>query len=185
MRRWFRGRRVALVALCVGIVAAALLAFLTLAPKQSSEVAGSPLVGKQAPATVGPVINGRGQATLAALRGKWVLVNFFASWCTPCQQETPQLKAFYATQIGGADSAIFGIEYDPNDAANASKYLAANGATWPVINDPTADVAWGVHGIPESYLVSPSGQVVGKYTGGVTADSVTKQIDSFGGSAVP
>lgn len=201
----FGGGRVRWVALGVGIVAAALFALLTLAPKQSSEIASSPLVGKQAPTTAGPVIGGpvgggsvgggsvgggsaaggSGQVSLAALRGKWVLVNFFASWCTPCQQETPQLKAFYAAQEQGGDATILGVEYDPTDTGNAAKYLATNGATWPVINDPSADVTWGVHGIPESYIVSPNGQVVGKYTGGVTAASVAKQISSFGGSAAP
>lgn len=172
-------RRVTWVALGVAVVVAALFVALTAAPQQSSVQARSPLIGKPAPGATGAVIDGSGQANLAALGGKWVLVNFFASWCQPCQQELPELKALQAGRAG----TVFGIEYDPGDAGDARSYLAAQHVPWPVVSDADADVAWGVHGIPESYLVSPAGTVVAKYTGGVRAADVTAEIHALGGAA--
>lgn len=169
------------MALGIAALLAALFAVLTAAPQQSSVTAKSPLLGKAAPPAGGSVINGPGQASLGALGGHWVLVNFFASWCQPCQQELPQLKAFQGGAGRGTPATVFGIEYDPGDAGAARSYLAAQQVGWPVVQDGNADVAWGVHGIPESYLVSPAGMVVAKYTGGVRAADVNAEIRTLGG----
>ncbi len=127
-RVWWRRRRVTWAALGIAALVAALFAVLTTAPQQSSVTANSPLLGKPAPAAGGSVINGPGQASLGALGGHWVLVNFFASWCQPCQQELPQLKAFQAGAGRDAPATVFGIEYDPGDAGTARAYLAAQKA---------------------------------------------------------
>lgn len=177
-----RRRRLAWVATVVAAAAAAaLVAAFAAAPQSADTQLRSPLVGRPAPAVSGPVINGSGSMDLAALGGKWVLVNFFASWCPPCQAETPQLQAFEREHATAGDAAVLGVEYDAGDAGNARSYLATQHATWPVVDDAAADVLWGVHGIPESYLVSPSRLVVAKYAGGVTAAKVDSQIAAVEG----
>ena len=175
-----RRRGVLWVSLSVATVLAGLLAVFAVAPQSSVQVQ-TPMLGKLAPNLTGPVINGPGHASLATLRGQWVLVNFFASWCPPCRAEMPQLKAFEHQHAATGDAAILGVEYDQTDVGHARSYLAAQKVTWPVVEDGSADVVWGVHGIPESYLVAPSGLVAVKYAGGVTESSLDAQIAQFGG----
>lgn len=166
-------------ALGAAAVVAALVAVFALSPQSANVEPRSPLLGKPAPAAGGAVINGSGTTQLAAMRGKWVLVNFFASWCGPCQAEMPQLEDFQQQHAAKGDATIFGVEYDAGDVNAARSYLAAQHATWPVVNDASADVSWGVHGIPESYLVDPTGLVVAKYTGDVTAALLDSEIASL------
>lgn len=169
------------VSLGTAVVLAVLVGIFASAPQASVQVQ-SPLVGKPAPALGGPVIDGAGQNSLSSLQGKWVLVNFFASWCGPCQSEMPQLQAFEQQHKAAADATVLGVEYDGSDVGNARSYLASQHAAWPVVNDGTADVAWGVHGIPESYLVAPNGVVALKYAGGITAAALDAQIAAYSGS---
>jgi cytochrome c biogenesis protein CcmG/thiol:disulfide interchange protein DsbE len=184
--RWSRsGRRVRWsgarwAALGSAAAVAVLVAVFAVAPASSSSNAPVPLLGKPAPDLSGPVINGTGHAALASLTGKWVLVNFFASYCPPCQAEMPQLSLFARQHTRTGDAAILGVEYDATDVASARSYLVARHASWPVVDDATADVIWGVHGIPESYLVSPAGLVVAKYTGELTAAELDRAIAMYG-----
>jgi len=182
-----RRRLILWVSLACAVALAVLVGVFASAPQASVQMQ-SPLIGRLAPGLSGPVIdgpaiNGPGQASLVSLRGKWVLVNFFASWCVPCQEELPQLQAFQQRHGPAGDATILGVEYDQSDVGHARAYLAAQKATWPVVSDDAADVEWGVHGIPESYLVAPDGRVASKYAGGVTAASLDDQIASLGGSA--
>ena len=178
-------RRVILwVSLGTAAVVAVLVGVFASAPQASVQMQ-SPLLDHAAPALAGPVINGPGQASLVSDRGKWVLVNFFASWCGPCQQEMPQLLAFQRQHAAAGDATILGVEYDQTDVGNAHSYLAGQKATWPVITDNSADVRWGVHGIPESYLVGPDGLVAVKYAGDITMSSLDAQIAKLGGPAAP
>ena len=80
-------------ALGVGVVGTALVAVLATRPPASMYMADSPLVGKPAPAIVAKSFAGP-TVTLSSMRGRWVLVNFFAPWCSACQQEEPQLEQF-------------------------------------------------------------------------------------------
>ncbi|HLI23757.1 MAG TPA: TlpA disulfide reductase family protein, partial [Acidimicrobiales bacterium] len=96
---------------------AVLVAVFAVAPQSSSSDAPVPLLGKPAPAVGGPVINGSGRATLSSMAGKWVLVNFFASYCPPCQAEMPQLGLFVRQHARASDAAVLGVEYDATDVA--------------------------------------------------------------------
>ena len=159
--RWIAG--------AVVVVGAALVALLATRPQAALTEVDTPLIGHQAPALSGTTLDGQ-RFDLAALQGRWVVVNFFASWCPPCQQEEPELVtfAFEHRQPGGA--ALVGVVYD-DSAAAAKSFLSSSGATWPAITDPegTAAVAFGVRGPPETFLVSPTGTVVAHLDGPVTA----------------
>jgi cytochrome c biogenesis protein CcmG/thiol:disulfide interchange protein DsbE len=144
------------------------------AKPSSQQGASSPLIGKPAPAISGKSLSGDGNYSLTQFRGKWVLVNFAASWCVPCREETPQLKDFYAQHGGAEPDVVLAVAYDESDLGNLASYLRAQDASWPAINDGQAVVEYGVSGIPESYLVDPEGTVVAKYLGGVT----TKEINT-------
>ena len=101
--------------------------------------------------------------SLNALKGKYVLIDFWATWCPDCRKITPQLKALHERY--GNKVAFIGISFDRDDAKLA-EYLKANGITWPQHREKTAKgesalgKAFGVKWIPAIYLIDPSGKVV-------------------------
>lgn len=166
---------------CVGgaTVAAALVGVAANAHPSNEQLSTSPLQGHQAPAISGPAVaDGASHVGLSQFRHKWVLVNFMASWCTDCREEMGQLKLFYRQHRAAGDATILGVEYDPPDLGHLRSYLAQQGAAWPVVNDPEADVPYGVTAIPLSYLVAPGGTVYESILGKVKAselDSLLRQ----------
>jgi cytochrome c biogenesis protein CcmG, thiol:disulfide interchange protein DsbE len=163
------------IALTVGAVVAALVVLLatsTSATKaQQQQQANSPLLGKPAPEIAGPAVNG-GTAELSAYRGKWVLVNFFASWCIPCQLEQGDLVRFQQHHQSAGDAVIFAVRFDDPEVGAIRTLMTKSGATWPVVDDPEAKIQWGVTGPPESFLVDPSGTVRAHVLGQVNADAI-------------
>jgi cytochrome c biogenesis protein CcmG/thiol:disulfide interchange protein DsbE len=159
------------VVLAVGAVVAVLVAVLATSKSASEVEAASPLLGKPAPPVSGPTLDGP-PARLDGLRGKWVLVNFFASWCVPCQKEMPELVRFEERHATTGDAAVFAVRYDDPDQAPLRQLMARYHAVWPIVDDSQAKVDWGVAGIPESYLVDPDGIVLSRIVGGVNADAL-------------
>jgi cytochrome c biogenesis protein CcmG/thiol:disulfide interchange protein DsbE len=156
------------VALCVLVVAAALVAVLATRPPSSYTEVQTPLLGKQAPSVTGTTLSG-GRFDLSSLRGSWVVLNFFASWCPPCQQEEADLVKFQTQQGSGRDVALVGVVYD-DSASAARRFLEQTGATWPAVADPGARIAldYGVRGPPETFIISPEGIVTVHLDGAVT-----------------
>ena len=176
-------RRAPVVAGLVAVVVAALVALFALSPNDAERREAAPLVGKPAPAIKATTIDGD-HFDLDALRGGWVLVNFFATWCGPCKVEQPELIRF-AEEHSGSD---FVVSISLNEGpADAKKFFAANGGDWPVIAQGNGSIAldYGVIRLPESYLVDPDGIVVAEFNGGVTAAGVDRLIsgDSNGGGS--
>jgi cytochrome c biogenesis protein CcmG/thiol:disulfide interchange protein DsbE len=161
------------IALAVGAVVAALVVLLATSKSATKEQqqANSPLLRKPAPEIAGPVIGG-GTAKLSANRGKWVLVNFFASWCIPCQQEQGDLVRFQQHHQTAGDAVIFAVRFDDPEVGAIRTLMTKSGATWPVVDDPEAKIRWGVTGPPESFLVDPGGTVVAHIVGQVNAGAL-------------
>lgn len=166
LRSSHRARWIAGVVLVAGASLVALLA--TRPPAAATEVA-TPLLGHGAPRLSGTTLAGR-SFDLAALRGRWVVVNFFASWCPPCRQEEPELVTFAFEHRQPGDASLVGVVYD-DSAAAARGFLDSSGGTWPALPDPdgAASVAFGVRAPPETFIVSPAGTVVVHLDGPVTA----------------
>jgi cytochrome c biogenesis protein CcmG/thiol:disulfide interchange protein DsbE len=170
------------VVLYTSLAAAFLIAALiaVLAASHPSGSQSSPLIGKPSPAVNGPALNGGGSYSLSQYAGKWVLVNFAASWCVPCRQETPQLQKFTTEHQARSDAVVLAVAFDPNDVSNLAAYFRQSHVDWPAVDDPSAEVAFGVSQIPQSYLVDPSGTVVAKFFGTLTAaqvDTVIRKAD--------
>ncbi len=179
MTRTGRGRRALVASLAVGAAAAVVVAVLaTRSTPPGSEVA-TRLGGQLAPPIAGRTLVGDRQVSLASMRGKYVLVDFFASWCVPCQQEVPQIEAFLFQHRRGRDVAALGVDIDEN-AADGRAFLERVGATWPAVEDPSGArsfaLAYSVADPPESYLVSPDGRVVAEIAGGVTTASLDRLL---------
>jgi len=97
----------------------------------------------------------------SSLKGKTVVVNFFNSWCIPCQQEAPQLKAFYDEHKSEADFAMVGIVRDDESAA-VRAYVDTQQLDWTIATDPNGSAAlgFGTTGQPETYVIAPDGAAV-------------------------
>jgi thiol-disulfide isomerase/thioredoxin len=163
-----RRRTVLWAAIGVGVVTAVLIAVIASAQPSSQVTARSPLLGDNAPPISGPGLGG-GHYSLAQFRHQWVLVNFMATWCEPCQQEMPQLLMFAKQHEAAADATVLTVVYDPTNVAQLKSFLKARGARWPAVNDPSASVSYGVTGLPSSFLVAPDGIVYAYVPGEVKA----------------
>ena len=166
-------RRVApWIAGAVGLVLIAIIAIAATSSPATERIADSPLLGRPAPVAAGDVVTGPG-GSLADLRGKYVIVNFFATWCVPCRKEHPELVQFAARHAEAGDATVLQVVYGDR-AATVKSFINKNGGAWTVLDDPKGAIAldWGVRGLPESYLVDPDGVVQAKITGGATADGL-------------
>jgi cytochrome c biogenesis protein CcmG/thiol:disulfide interchange protein DsbE len=131
-----------------------LLAF-GLLSKGSSGVA----LGEAAPTSPLPRLEGGGSGSLADYRGRWVLVNFWASWCIPCREEAPALESFQRL-YGNAGFTVLGI--DSRDLSGDGRaFVERYGLSYPQLRDGNGDSAheFGTTGVPENFLVDPRGRV--------------------------
>ena len=163
-----RRRRPALwIALALAVALVGLVVVLAGSEPSTTRAADSPLVGRASPDVRATTIDGD-DFDLADLRGQWVLVNFFATWCVPCRIEHPELINWQQRHAAIGDAAIVGVIFDDSlDAVR--RFREEEGGEWPMLRDDDGRVAvdFGVAGVPESYLISPEGIVVSKIVGGI------------------
>jgi cytochrome c biogenesis protein CcmG/thiol:disulfide interchange protein DsbE len=126
-----------------------------LASKGSSGIG----LGDRVPEAPLPRLEGSGTQSLAAYRGRWVLVNIWASWCVPCRAEAPDLERFQQ-RYGGPKFTVLGI--DSRDlSGDGREFVESYGLSYPQLRDGDGDAAheYGTTGVPENYLVDPTGTV--------------------------
>jgi len=170
-----RRRRAPLIAGVVGVASLALVAVFATGPIGGRAPDTSPIVGQIAPALAGRTLSGE-RFDIDQQRGRWVVVNFFATWCPPCVQEHPELVEF--SQRAGESAVVVSVAYDQNELGDVERFFAERGGDWPVIIDggDGAALDYGVKKLPESFVVAPNGTVVAKVNGGVTADELQRLI---------
>jgi cytochrome c biogenesis protein CcmG, thiol:disulfide interchange protein DsbE len=116
-------------------------------------------VGDAAPAAALPRLDGHGEARLSDFRGRWVLVNFWASWCVPCRDESPALQSFY-DRHRAQGFTILGV--DTRDLSDDGKaFVDKYRVSYPQLRDGDGNYGhdFGTTGVPENFLVNPKGQL--------------------------
>ena len=170
----------------IGVVVLLLVTVLATREPSNTRLADTPLLGQEAPALSGrSVLEQGGDFDLVDHRGRWVLVNFFATWCVPCQAEHPDLVRFSAAHADAGDARVVSVVFSDSDA-DVARFFAVNGGEWPVLADPLGSTAleFGVTGVPESYLIGPDGTVVSKILGGLEYDKLEDLLVRAKGNVV-
>jgi cytochrome c biogenesis protein CcmG/thiol:disulfide interchange protein DsbE len=170
--------RIRWIALAVAVVLVALGVVLAVQTRSEPSIPRLVLEHATAPALNLKTLDDK-PVTSAQMRNKTYVVNFFNSWCIPCQQEEPALKEFYDQHKSEPDFAMLGIIIQ-DDASTMRGYVSDKGITWPVLVDPQGSAAldYGTTGQPETYVVAPDGVVVCGTLGPSTVAALNTWLDA-------
>ncbi|MBV1909127.1 MAG: TlpA family protein disulfide reductase [Kangiellaceae bacterium] len=113
-------------------------------------------------------------------RGKWVIINFWAEWCAPCQKEVPELNQLFE-QRSQMNMEIIGISYDPLPTGEIVSIVNRWNIRYPVmVSEPSPILPFSLPiSLPSNYIIDPKGKLVAKMQGEQTYDSVTKLLNSL------
>lgn len=166
--------------LLAGVVTAVMVIVTLLATGlgRDPSVIASPLVGRAAPNFTLPQLDGP-PVTLSKLRGQVVVVNFWASWCTECRVEQAALDRTWQ-QFQDSGVVVIGVNFE-DTTGDARDYVRAADVTYPVVEDTDSRtaLAYGLRGVPETFVVNQSGQVVSRVIGPIDATKLVSEINSM------
>jgi cytochrome c biogenesis protein CcmG/thiol:disulfide interchange protein DsbE len=133
-------------------------------------------IGQSIPDRTLPALAGGGSGNIAAYRGRWVLVNLWASWCTPCRDESPELETFYRAERRHGFT-VLGID-SQEISTDGLRFVRDYGLTYPQLHDGPGDLSdeLGTRGYPESFLVDPRGRLALIRRGPVTPDYLRSTV---------
>jgi cytochrome c biogenesis protein CcmG/thiol:disulfide interchange protein DsbE len=176
-------RRAKLVAqgIAVGLVALLFILLLwALLTEEGGDLANRANRGDlpEAPAFVLERLDEEGELDSASLAGKAVVVNFWASWCTPCKEEAPVLEQIWREN---RERGLVVVGYDAKDfRRDARRFADRFGLTFPLVFDGPGEQLddWGVTGFPETFVVDREGRVVRAFVGDVVSEDTKRELRS-------
>ena len=160
-------------------VVAPLVAVLLLNLGRDPHAIGSPLVGRPAPEFTLQPLSGGDPVTLASLRGRPAVINFWATWCVPCFQEHPLLVS--AARALGDRARFIGVIYEDSEE-QVSAFLTRQGSAYPTLVDPGSRtaIAFGIFGVPETFFIDAEGRIAAKHVGPLDAQSLEAKLRQAG-----
>ena len=152
-----------------GIIGAALLGVLFMSLGNDPSAITSPLIGRPAPAFALKAVGSGETIDIAQLRGRPVVLNFWATWCAPCWDEHPTLVQ-NARMLGGNVQFVGVVFNDTEDKIQG--FLTERGSAYPTLLDQQGKtaIAYGVGGVPETYFINRQGTIVAKYSGPMNSE---------------
>lgn len=116
---------------------------------------------------------------LSDFKGKWVIVNYWATWCPPCRMEIPELEMFYEKHKK-KDAVVLGVNYETGDVKHVKDFARQQMVSYPIVREKggangRSTVFGPLKGLPTTYMVTPKGEVVAARTGMVDE----KMLESF------
>jgi cytochrome c biogenesis protein CcmG, thiol:disulfide interchange protein DsbE len=138
----------------------------------------APAVGAVAPTFTLHRLDGPGKVSLASLRGKPVVLNFWASWCEPCKSEAAALERDWSSYRGHG-VVFLGVDYH-DLASDARRFVSRHALTFTMLEDGSGNVtgSYGVSQVPETYVLSRQGRVVAHLAGPITDPGFPDQFRS-------
>ncbi len=172
---WRRFLAPALAFALVALLGAALLR-----PKDASGGVGDPLLGKSAPTFVLKTLDG-GTLSSAQLRGKPLVLNFWASWCVPCRDEAPLLREVSEKQSAEGINVVGVLFNDPNEKRMRS-FIAEYGLAYPNLldNNLNTSINYGITGVPETFFIGADGVIKAVERGGLTRERLAGGLKTIG-----
>ena len=165
-------RRVLVVGL---LVVVPLLGVLLLNIGRDPHAFNSPMIGRPAPAFTLRAVGTGAPTSLASLRGRPVVINFWATWCVPCFEEHAVLVA--AAREAGDGVQFLGVIYE-DEEGQVGDFLTRQGKAYPSLMDDDGKTAmsYGVYGVPETFFVDAQGRIAAKYTGPLSPDTLAENL---------
>lgn len=135
----------------------------------------SPLIGRQAPPFALKAVGTGEMLDIEKLRGKPVILNFWATWCGPCYEEHPTLVA-NARNLPNVQ--FVGVVFN-DDEDKIMRFLAERGTAYPTLLDASGKtaIAYGVGGVPETFFINPAGKIVAKFEGPLSTELLQANLE--------
>ena len=120
------------------------------------------------------------QHSLSDYRGKWVVVNYWATWCRPCLEEIPELEIFHNNHHSEL-AVVLGLNMEDINVGELKKFVEEQFISYPIllVGEKPEQILGSVPGLPTTYLVTPKGEVVARQVGPIDAKSLENFIAGY------